>query len=133
MSNSGPFCGLRLGVNRQYPAIHCVPERRVSSLMIRKLHAAETRSMKKFSDEEVASATKELAKVRKQWLRRPGVTAVDVGYKMVGGRLQDELAIRVHVKRKRPREELSEDEVFPSHLGRFAVDVIEADYKPQSP
>ena len=89
--------------------------------------------MKKFSDEEVTSAKNELAKVRKEWLRRPGVTAVDVGYKMVGGQLQDELAIRVHVKRKRSREELNEGEVFPSHLGCFAVDVIEADYKPQSP
>ena len=89
--------------------------------------------MKKISDEEVTSAKNELAKVRKEWLRRPGVTAVDVGYKMVGGQLRDELAIRVHVKRKRSREELNEGEVFPSHLGRFAVDVIEADYKPQSP
>ena len=89
--------------------------------------------MKKFSDEEVESAKTELARVRKEWLCRPGVTAVDIGYKMIGGHLQDELAIRVHIKRKRLLEELSEDEVFPSRLGRFAVDVIEADYGPQSP
>lgn len=88
--------------------------------------------MKKFSDEEVNSAKTELAKVQKEWSRRPGVTAVDIGYKVTGGQLQDELAIRVHVKRKRSLEELSEDEVFPSRLGRFAVDVIEAEYGPQS-
>ena len=89
--------------------------------------------MKRFSDEEVNSAKSELAKVRKEWSRRPGVTALDIGYKVTGGQLKDELAIRVHVKRKRSLEELSEDEVFPSRLGRFAVDVIEAEYEPQSP
>ncbi len=88
--------------------------------------------MKKFSDEEVKDAEVELAKVRKDWLLRPGVTAIDVGYKIIGGQMQDELAVRVHVKRKRPSEQLGEGEKFPSQLGRFAVDVIEADYGPQS-
>jgi len=48
--------------------------------------------MKKFSDEEVKDAEVELAKVRKDWLLRPGVTAVDVGYKIAGGQMQDEVA-----------------------------------------
>ena len=87
--------------------------------------------MKHFSDEEVKAAKEELAKVRENWLRRPGVTAVDVGYKIKGGRMQDELAIRIHVKRKLSPEQLSEEEIFPNSLGLFAVDIIEAEYGPQ--
>ena len=87
--------------------------------------------MKHFSDEEVKAAKAALAKVRENWLRRPGVTAVDVGYRMKGGRMQDELAIRVHVKRKLLPEQLSEEEIFPTSLGLFPVDIIEAEYGPQ--
>ena len=88
--------------------------------------------MKKFSEEEIESAKAELAKVQKEWITRPGVTAIDIGYRMVDGLMRDELAIRVHVRRKRSREELSENEIFPAQLGDFAVDVIEANYGLQS-
>lgn len=81
---------------------------------------------------EINAAVDELNKVRKNWLKRPGVTAVDVGYKIKEGRLTDELAIRVHVKRKLPPEALSEYELFPERLGGFSVDVIEVEYGPQA-
>lgn len=83
---------------------------------------------KQFSQAEIAEATAELDKVRQNWLNRPGVTAVDVGYKIKDGQLRDELAIRVHVKRKLPPEALQAHEWFPKRLGRFNVDVIEASY-----
>ena len=88
--------------------------------------------MKQIPDETLRAAEAELAKVRKNWLRRPGVTAVDVGYKISGGRMLDELAVRVHVKRKLPPEQLSPQEIFPTSLGGFAVDIIEAEYGPQA-
>jgi hypothetical protein len=88
--------------------------------------------MKQFSDQEIKDAEAELARVRKEWLSRSGVTAVDVGYRITAGRMRDELAIRVHVRRKRPALELSKDEIFPAQLGRFGVDIIEAAYGPQS-
>lgn len=34
-------------------------------------------------------------------LSRPGVTAVDVGYKFVNGRKTDEIVIRIHVAEKK--------------------------------
>ena len=87
---------------------------------------------RQFTEAEVNAATAQLDKVRKEWLKRPGVTAVDVGYKMKARKMLDELAIRVHVKRKLPAEAISEHELFPPELGGFSVDVIEAEYGPQT-
>jgi hypothetical protein len=84
------------------------------------------------TESELAAAIAELDKVRDDWLKRPGVTAVDVGYRMKDGQLTRELAIRVHVRRKLPPEALSEHERFPEYLGRFGVDVVEATYGPQA-
>jgi hypothetical protein len=86
---------------------------------------------KKVSQSELNRAIAKMRDVRDAWLKRPGVTAVDVGYKIKDGRLTDEVAVRVHVKRKRPLEELAEAERFPERLGEIRVDVIEADYGPQ--
>jgi hypothetical protein len=88
--------------------------------------------VKQFPESEVNAAVAELDRVRDEWLRRPGVTAVDVGYKIKDDEITDELAIRVHVRRKLPPEALEEWERFPEQLGRFSVDVIEADYGPQT-
>lgn len=80
------------------------------------------------------AAVEELKKVRRSWLRRPGVTGVDVGFKMRGRQLTDELAVRVHVARKIPMSSLpSNAEAFSesgkvTKLGDFEVDVIEAEY-----
>jgi len=83
------------------------------------------------SPAEVEAMTKALDEVRKQWLKRPGVTAVDVGFKMKGGKPTDSYAIRVHVRRKLPAEALPPHEIFPDRLGPYGVDVIEAEYGPQ--
>lgn len=90
---------------------------------------------KKVSKSEVIEAIDELNKVRKNWLKAPGVTAVDVGYKLKENEITDELAIRVHVKRKLPLEALKDYERFsisgdPEKVGKFKVDVIEAEYGP---
>jgi hypothetical protein len=80
---------------------------------------------------DLNAAIGELNRVRKAWLKRPGVTAVDVGYKIKDGKMTDVVAVRVHVKRKLPVEALSETERFPEQLGAVPVDVIEAEYGPQ--
>jgi endonuclease G len=90
---------------------------------------------KKAPAKSVESAVTELNRVRKEWLRRPGVTAVDVGYKLKDGKLTDEVAIRIHVKRKLPIDALSEHDRFsdrarPAKLGAFSIDVVEAEYGP---
>ncbi len=83
-------------------------------------------------DEEVQAALAELERVREALMRRPGVTAVDVGFRREGGHVVHELAIRVHVRRKLPPESLTEEELLPENLGAFPVDVIEAAYAPEA-
>lgn len=89
--------------------------------------------MSTIPESEVQAAAAELDRVRGQLMARPGVTAVDVGLRYRQGQLTDELAIRVHVARKLPRESLAADQLLPETLGRFPVDVIEAAYEPQEP
>ena len=92
----------------------------------------------KVSSKEVASAIEELNKVRKPWLRKPGVTAVDVGLKITGGKITDQVAVRVHVKRKIDDTVLErEKEAFTTKkskgkCGTFPIDVIEAEYGPHT-
>jgi len=90
---------------------------------------------KQISEKKAQEAIERLDKVRREWLRRPGVTGVDVGFKISGEELTDQLAVRVHVERKLPTEALPDYEVFsvsgkPQKLGSFPIDVIEASYGP---
>ena len=78
--------------------------------------------------EEMTRAQEVLASVRDEWLQRPGVTAVDLGFKWSDGQMTGELAIRVHLAQKKPLSELSEAELFPREVEGIAVDVIEATY-----
>ena len=67
--------------------------------------------------------TKEI--IEKELLARPGVTAVDVGYKYVKGLRTDEIAIRVHVAHKRP---VTGKEQIPDTFDGYKTDVIERTY-----
>jgi len=91
--------------------------------------------VKKPDEKQVAAAVAALDRVRREWLRRPGVTAVDVGFKITGDELTDTLALRAHVERKLPDDELRASEAFstrdePQAVDGFPVDVIEATYGP---
>lgn len=75
---------------------------------------------------------------RRELLRIPGVTAVDIGYRVEGNKFKDELALRVHVERKLPEDYFKDDsrkiDLIPKELvspsGRIVpVDVMEAEYK----
>jgi endonuclease G len=81
----------------------------------------------------VEGAIAALGTVRRQWLRREGVTAVDVGFKISDGEITDTVALRVHVAHKRPVAELAASEVLndadhPRDVEGYPVDVIEASY-----
>jgi endonuclease G len=72
---------------------------------------------------------------RRQLLSLPGVTAVDLGYRMRNHEFLDELALRVHVERKLPSacfDNRKYDEI-PKELTykdkTYTLDVIEAKYK----
>ena len=90
------------------------------------------------SKKVVEDAIAALDSVRREWLRRPGVTAVDVGFKIKDEKMTDEVAIRAHVERKIATAELASSEVFnvsgkpPKKVKGFSVDVIEAKYGPSA-
>jgi hypothetical protein len=60
--------------------------------------------------------------VEEEFLARPGVTGVDIGYKEVGGQPTDVLAIRVLVAEK---HDVDPAEAIPSEIAGYPTDVIE--------
>jgi hypothetical protein len=68
-------------------------------------------------------------RVEAQFLSAPGVTAVDVGYKEVGGQLTDQVAIRVHVAQK--TDNVPDDQRVPAEIEGAVTDVLERRYEPQ--
>lgn len=60
-------------------------------------------------------------------LHLPGVTGVDVGFRMIDGKTTDELAIRVYVQSQAAAPEL------PKSVEGVAVDVIERSFVLQRP
>lgn len=69
--------------------------------------------------------TKIKTEVEKELLQLPGVTGVDVGYKYVGGKKTDILAIRVYVKKKR---DVSGKDAIPKRICDIPTDVIEREF-----
>jgi hypothetical protein len=65
------------------------------------------------------------SEVETELLKLPGVTGVDVGYKYVGGKKTDVLAIRVYVKKKR---DVPEKEAIPKMIQGVPTDVIERNF-----
>jgi hypothetical protein len=57
----------------------------------------------------------------------PGVHAVGVGPKLVGGKSTGELAIKVYLVRKKPHGELTADEVIPAEIDGVKTDVVQMD------
>ena len=62
-----------------------------------------------------------------------GVYKVDVGYRWKDGKMTGEIAIRVHVKKKKPLKELETKDVVPKELAGFPVDVIQSKIELQHP
>ena len=96
-------------------------------------------SLKRPPKKQVDEAREAVETVRADWMRRPGVTAVDVGFKITDGQPVETVALRVHVERKIPVAELPESEVLndtdkaDEEVGGFPVDVIEGTYGPSAP
>lgn len=67
--------------------------------------------------------------VESEYLGWPGVTGIDVGYKEVGGRQTDQIAIRVHVSEK--KTEISDAQRVPSEIDGVITDVLERNYQLQ--
>jgi hypothetical protein len=67
--------------------------------------------------------------VEQRYLDQPGVTAVDVGYKYVGGVRTDEIAIRVHVAKK--SGSVPKAQRVPTEIDGVVTDVLERTYELQ--
>lgn len=68
-------------------------------------------------------------RVEAEYLSRPGVTGIDVGYKVVGGVQTDEVAIRVHVKQK--KASVPKAQLVPGQIDGVVTDVLQRDYELQ--
>ena len=63
--------------------------------------------------------------VETELLKLPGVTGVDIGYRIVGGAETGELAIRVYVAEKKAPEAVPASERIPETIQDIPTDVIE--------
>ena len=66
-------------------------------------------------------------RVEAQFLGAPGVTGIDVGYKVVGGQRTDQVAIRVHVAAK--TDNIPDDQRVPAEIEGVVTDVLERRYE----
>jgi hypothetical protein len=73
-----------------------------------------------------------LKRNKKQLMSKRGVDKVDVGYRWSQGKLTGEIALRVHVRAKKPLAELSEEEIVPRQIEGFPVDVIQSNLELQA-
>jgi hypothetical protein len=60
---------------------------------------------------------------RRKYLNYGGILGVGYGPRVAGGKVTDELAIVVLVRKKKPASELSREELLPSNIDGFPVDV----------
>ena len=65
-------------------------------------------------------------KARARLLSIPGVHAVGIGPKKVGGQPTNEIAIIVYVLEKRSPEEISVEEFIPSNIDGFKTDIVQS-------
>ena len=65
---------------------------------------------------------------REMFSARSELTGIDIGYRRVEGHTTDDLAVRLHVAKKRPESELDACDIFPRHIEGIPVDVIETQH-----
>jgi hypothetical protein len=74
------------------------------------------------NQDNIIAAKKAIAR---DWLGRPGVTGMDVGFKYIGGERTADMAIRLFVRKK--LAEVTPGERFPGLVGQHKTDVIECE------
>jgi hypothetical protein len=81
------------------------------------------------SDQERISQIRRIKQeIEAALLEIPGVTGVDIGYKVVGGKETGDLAIRVYVAEKKAPEAIPASERVPESIEDVPTDVIERRY-----
>ena len=69
-------------------------------------------------------------RIEDELLKIPGVTAVDIAFKVTDGKTTDQMAIVVHVREKKPKKSLKAGETVPAVIEGVVTDVIEEDIIP---
>ena len=67
-------------------------------------------------------------KIEKKYLNK-GITGIDVGYKITNGKVTDQIAVRFHVPKKLPKEELKKSNILPRTLNNVKTDVLENNFE----
>jgi len=88
--------------------------------------AVEGAAFHELRQDEMDALLKVLKENEKALRSRKGVYKVDIGYRWKDGKMTGEIALRVHVKEKRPMRELDSADVVPSEIAGIPVDVIES-------
>ena len=58
-------------------------------------------------------------------LKKPGVVGLGIGEKEVKGKSTSKLCLKVYVKKKLPKKELSPDQIIPNKIEGYETDVVE--------
>jgi hypothetical protein len=88
--------------------------------------AVEGAEFPELTIEEMEALLSTLKKNEKLLRNHKGVYKVDVGYAWRDGKMTGEVAIRAHVKRKKPEEELGKNDIVPKEIDGLPIDVIES-------
>jgi hypothetical protein len=105
------------------------PAKRVSSAKRKPQTAAPGAQFPPLKAEEMGALLQVLKQHEKALRAHKGVFKVDVGYRWKDGLLTGEVALRVHVKEKKPIAALEAKDVLPKEMGGFPVDVIQSHIK----
>lgn len=77
------------------------------------------------SQDAVQRATEVKRRHEQEFMRKPNVVAVGIGYRTRGGKPTDEVCIVVSVKKKVPHSQLKSGDLIPSSIDGVPVDVVE--------
>lgn len=65
-------------------------------------------------------------RIESEWLKRPGVTGIDIGNKIINGKKTDTLAIRILVKEKK---DVPPEWAIPPDIEGIPTDVIQRSFR----
>ncbi|MBN1580577.1 MAG: hypothetical protein JXA89_07725 [Anaerolineae bacterium] len=77
------------------------------------------------SHDEMSKVRAVKVKYERRLLKKKNVVGVGIGYREMGGKLTDQIALTVMVENKQPLSSLRKRDVIPSELDGVQVDVKE--------
>ena len=85
--------------------------------------------MKESNTGQDARLHKALEKLSSEFLHHPDVSLIDIGFRIQGASLTDDVVLRIHVRRP---VSTNDNAPFPKEVDGIPVIVIFADYKPDA-